>query len=142
MEWRTELAKVGSIRTLMLLTAAVGLFFVYLFQDVFSPSFWGGQVHPNMDFCIRKVVRVSLNDALMVVLVGAWFNDKQINSIAYKIVLLDLLILVPLYLSAKLYFEGPGEISSPLLSHLHRIIVNPIILALLIPAVYLQRIGK
>jgi exosortase F-associated protein len=51
----------------------------------------------------------------------------------------EVLVLLPLYLWAKLSIEGPSEISSPLLSPIHRMIVNPLLMIVLIAALYYQQ---
>jgi hypothetical protein len=59
--------------------------------------------------------------------------------LAVFIQLIDLVVLLPIYLLIKLAMEGDEEISSPLLSQFHRLIVNPTLMILLLPAIYFQR---
>jgi len=44
----------------------------------------------------------------------------------------EFFILLPIYFIMKLSLEGDSEISSPLLSQLHRMIVNPLLMIILI----------
>jgi len=46
--------------------------------------------------------------------------------------LAELFILLPVYFALKISLEGDAEISSPLLSQLHRMIVNPLLMLVLI----------
>lgn len=78
----------------------------------------------------------------MLIFISAWFKDRRVTKLAIAIQLIDGLILLPTYLAIKLWMEGPSEISAPLLSQFHRIIVNPILMILLIPATYFQRISN
>lgn len=102
----------------------------------------GWNLSEQNEFIARKVLRVFLNDLFMLVFIAAWFKDSRVTRLAILIQLVDSLILLPLYLVVKLNVEGPGEISAPLLSQFHRMIINPTLMILLIPAVYFQRYSK
>ena len=113
---------------------------VFLFQQVdFLSWLVSKEDHPNSHFAAMRLVRVLINDVSMLLLLMAWFNSRSVIKLAFAIQLIDLFILLPLYLGFKLYSEGNSEISSPLLSQFHRLIVNPTLMILLIPAVYFQR---
>lgn len=124
----------------MIAAAIGGLAFIFLFQSIDVLSFCRScSFHPYTHFVVKKSLRVILNDTCMLLLIHALFRDPAVTRLAWYIQLVDTLILLPLYLFVKLYFEGDSEISSPLLSQLHRLIVNPTLMVLLIPAVYYQR---
>jgi exosortase F-associated protein len=138
----TELIK--SPRRLWLLAlAVVGLGAMFLFQgfDWLSVLF-GIETHPYAHFAVKRFMRLFINDSFMLLLIYAWFDDKSITQLAWKLQLVDTFILLPLYLVIKLYLEGDSEISSPLLSQFHRLIVNPTLMILLIPGVYFQRMSS
>lgn len=120
----------------LLLTGVMGIVMVFLFQDFSFLEFL--TLTETKCFVVRKFLRVVLNDLFMLLIISAWFRDKRITRLAIFIQLIDGLMLLPLYLVIKLNMEGPTEISSPLLSQFHRIIVNPTLMILLIPAVYFQ----
>lgn len=118
--------------------AVIALIALYLFQrfnyaELFSASF-------NLDtqFVINKTVRFLLNDLMVILLIFALFNNKKLLKVAFVIQLFELLIILPFYFYFKLSLEGPTELSSPLFSFVHRIVVNPIIMLLLIPAFWFQ----
>jgi exosortase F-associated protein len=123
-----------------LLAAILGLSVSYLFQDVDVISFFARPVHPFIHFIIRKMIRVIINDTCLLILIHLWFADKGITRLAWKVQLIDTFILLPVYLIVKLSMEGDNEISSPLLSQLHRLIVNPTLMILIIPGIYFQRL--
>ena len=125
-----------------IIVALVGLTASFILQQVNILARLSFEVDPYTDFITRKVVRVIVNDLCMLLLIHAWFDDKAITRLAWKIQLIDTLILLPIYLTLKLTIEGDSELSSPLLSQLHRLIVNPTLMILLIPAVYFQRLMK
>ena len=78
----------------------------------------------------------------MLLILWAWFKDPFVTRLAIWIQLIDVFILLPVYLYFKLSMEGISEISMPVLSQLHRLIVNPTLMILLIPAVYFQKYSQ
>ncbi len=124
----------------LLLIGATGIALTFLFQDFyFSEELVNDEV---TRFIFRKTLRVLLNDVFMLLIIYAWFNDRQVTRLALFIQLVDGAVLLPLYLILKLTIEGSSEISSPLLSQLHRLIINPTLMILLIPAIYFQRLAR
>lgn len=85
-------------------------------------------------------MRVVVNDISLLLIIHVWFGTTQITKLALNVLLIDTLVLLPLYLILKLSLEGDSEISSPLLSQLHRVIVNPTLMILIIPGVYFHRL--
>lgn len=130
-------------RIVLLVIGPIGLISVFLFQHFDVASFFvQREVSPNANFAINRAIRLLLNDAFMLMLVIGWFYDRSITKLALFVQIIDFLILLPIYLFFKLSWEGNSEISSPLLSQFHRLIVNPTLMILLFPAVYFQRITK
>ncbi len=120
--------------------AIVGLALIFLFQRVDILNICGScTFHPYTHFVVKKALRVILNDSFMLLFIHALFMDRSVTRLAWYIQLVDTLVLLPIYLVVKLSYEGDAEISIPLLSQLHRLIVNPTLMVLLIPAVYYQR---
>lgn len=127
-------------RIALMAVAVVGLALVFLFQGVDMLSLCSScSFHPYTHFAVRKILRVLFNDTFMLLFIHALFRDPSVTRLAWYVQLVDTLILLPIYLFVKLYYEGDAEISMPLLSQLHRLIVNPTLMVLLIPAVYYQR---
>jgi exosortase F-associated protein len=118
----------------------VGIVFVYLFQDF--PFLATLIVSEQGLFVGRKLLRVILNDLFMLLFIAVWFKDKQVTRLALLIQLIDSFVLLPIYLYYKLSTEGVSEISDPFLSQFHRLIINPTLMILLIPAVYFQKISS
>lgn len=73
-----------------------------------------------------------VNDIACLLLVAAIFNKPSYLRLSAWIFLTELLVLLPIYFVLKLTLEGDSEISSPLLSQLHRMIVNPLLMIVLI----------
>lgn len=122
-------------------TAFVGLASIYLFQYTdFLLLVSGIRFAPEYHFISNRVVRIFVNDTCMLALIYALFRDPSIVRLAFYIQLVDLLVLFPLYLLLKMPVEGTSELSSPFLSQLHRLIVNPTLMLLLIGGIYYQRL--
>jgi len=117
----------------------MGIAATFLFQDF---SFLNDlNISEEGHFILRKTLRVVLNDFFMLLFMVAWFKDRKVTQLAIAIQLIDGLLLLPVYLYIKLSWEGTSEISAPLLSQLHRLIINPTLMILLIPAVYFQKLS-
>lgn len=93
----------------------------------------------NAQFIFNRTLRFLINDLSVILLIYVIFESRGLVRIAFFIQLFGLFVILPLYFYFKLTLEGPSEISSPLLSFIHRIIVNPILMLLLIPAFYYQK---
>lgn len=123
--------------------AILGLVLVFILQHTdFLHIVSRSSFKPELHFIVNRTVRIFLNDTFMLLLLYALFADKSIIKLALVIQAIDVLILFPLYLLFKLPAEGASEISSPLLSQFHRLIVNPTLMILLIPAIYYQKFIK
>ena len=126
-------------RALYSIISIFTLIALYLFQRFNYAELVSLSFSSNTQFIINKTIRFIFNDLAVILLIHAIFNNKGLLKIAFSIQLLELLFILPLYFYIKLSFEGPTELSSPLLSFVHRIVVNPIIMLLLIPAFWFQQ---
>src|SRR4051812_44327799 len=102
----------------------------YLFQQTDFSVFLG--VGSNSKFVINKLIRFLVNDFACLMLIAAIFRNQQYVRFGFRIFLIELFLLLPLYFVLKLSWEGNSEISSPLLSQMHRMIVNPLLMIVLI----------
>ncbi len=128
----------GTKRILFSILSITTLIALYVFQrfnyaELISTSFL-----PNTQFIINRTIRFFFNDLSVILLIYAIYQNKALLKIAFGIQLLEMLVILPIYFYLKLSTEGPTELSSPLLSFVHRIVVNPIIMLLLIPAFWFQ----
>ena len=92
----------------------------------------------NTQFIFNRTLRFLINDLSVILLIYVIFESRGLVKIAFLVQIIGLFVVLPCYFYFKLMLEGPSEISSPLLSFVHRIIVNPILMLLLIPAFYYQ----
>lgn len=95
---------------------------------------------PDTIFIVNKSFRLIINDVCCMALIDAWFRDRKYLTISFYLFLIEAFFLLPVYFVVKLTFEGDTEISSPLLSQVHRLIVNPLLMFLLMVGFVYQRI--
>lgn len=93
----------------------------------------------NFQFIFNRTLRFLINDISVILLIYVLFESRGLVKIAFFVQLFGLFIVLPIYFYFKLTLEGPSELSSPLLSFIHRVVVNPILMLLLIPAFYYQQ---
>lgn len=130
-----------SKKIVLVIISLIGLFSIYILQDYLDLSLYTNAIESKSAiFVFKKTVRLVLNDTCMLLLIYAWFQDNKITKTAVFIQAIDTFVLLPIYLILKLVLEGDTEISSPLLSQLHRLIVNPTLMILYIPAIYYHKL--
>lgn len=95
---------------------------------------------PNTIFMVNKTIRLVLNDVACMVLIYTWFKERKYLTLSFYLFLVEVFLLLPIYFIVKLSLEGDSEISSPLLSQIHRLIVNPLLMFLLMVGFIYQRV--
>ena len=101
-----------------------------------------GQSNPHWPytaFVVNKVIRFLINDVICMFFIYVLFEEKKYLRVAFYVFLVELLIILPLYFWIKLSLEGDSELSSPLLSQIHRLIINPTLMILLIVSFLYQK---
>lgn len=114
---------------------------MYVFQRVdFLKMLTAGSTdfHPYTYFIVNKSIRFLINDLCCILIVTACFREQKYLRAAVIVFIIEILIILPVYFSIKLTLEGDSEISSPLLSQIHRLIVNPILMIVLIFSFFYQ----
>ncbi len=134
-------SKIGAKRWAVVCLSIIALFLIYVFQRINLAGFLlaGFSPHPNTIFIINKTIRLVLNDICCFAIIWAIFQEKKYLQIAFYVLLLEVLVILPVYFGIKLSLEGDSEISSPLLSQIHRLIVNPTLMLLLMVGFFYQR---
>lgn len=124
------------IHRITLVGCIIGLVLFYVFQKnimgIFDPTMGPG----FSTFLVKKTVRFLVNDFLMIGIIYGLFNKKEFVHLALLVQLLGLVFLLLPYLILK---YNMGAYNGPLISFLHRLVLNPLLLILLIPALYLQQ---
>lgn len=123
------------------------LVLVYLFQRVSYASVLN-EVLPevfqiansNTIFIVNKTVRLIMNDLACMIMIYSVFQKRMYLKASLYLFLVELFVMLPVYLIVKLNLEGTSELSSPLLSQIHRLIVNPLLMFLLMIGFVYQRL--
>ncbi len=123
------------IRIVVGVFSVVGLVLVFLFQrqDVaillgVEENFWR--------FIINRSIRFIINDVLAILLIYSLFFERKYVLFAVWVQLLGMVFVLFPYFIIKFNFPG---YNGPLVSFLHRLVLNPTLLLLLIPAFYYQK---
>jgi exosortase F-associated protein len=119
--------------------AVAGLLVLFVFQktDVMGAIF---QVQePRLNFIGNRSIRFVLNDILAIALLYALFAERKYVVFALWVQLFGFLFLLVPYFFIRFNFPA---YNGPLINFLHRIILNPILILLLIPAFYSQQKRK
>jgi exosortase F-associated protein len=122
------------------LLSLTGLVIVFLFQRLDVATMLGVGGADINRFLVNRTVRFLLNDAFAIGLIYALFMERKYVIFALYVQAAGVILFLIPYFILKLYFQS---YNGPLISFLHRIILNPTLLMLLIPAFYYQRyLGK
>jgi len=129
----SQLSKRKSI--LLAVVSISGLVLLFLFQRYDVAGRIGVDNH-YAKFIVNRSLRFLINDGLAILLIYALFYERKYVVFSIWVqVFGTLFILIPYFI---LKFNFPSY-NGPLVSFLHRLILNPTLLLLLIPAFYYQR---
>ena len=113
----------------------LGLVIVFLFQRFDIAGLFGIDTHIHR-FLINRTIRFLLNDAFAIGLIYALFPERKYVIFSLYVQVAGVILFLIPYFILKVYFPS---YNGPLISFLHRLILNPTLLILLIPAFYYQR---
>lgn len=124
-----------NLRLVLVFISLSGLVLVFLFQRLDIASMLG--IETNIwKFIINRSIRFLLNDFLAILLIYALFYKRKFVVFAIVVQVFGMLfILIPYFI---IKYQYPGY-NGPLISFLHRLVLNPMLVLLLIPAFYYQR---
>lgn len=111
-----------------------GLVFVYLFQRQIQASYHILNLSDYQVFIAGRTTRFILNDLFMILLIYGIFQKKKYVIFAFYVQLAGIFFVLVPYLTIKYYTSYNG----PLISFLHRLVINPLLMLLLIPAFFYQ----
>ena len=112
--------------------------FFYFFIRIFPT---GSILHtPAKAFIFNKTFRLIVNDFACLIIIFAIFREKKYFQVALYVFLFEAMVMLPLYFLIKLQTEGSSETSSPLLSQIHRLVVNPTLMIILIISFFYQKL--
>jgi exosortase F-associated protein len=115
---------------------SLGLLLVFLFQRVDVAGAIGLAQTNIGRFLVNRTIRFLINDALAIGLIYALFATRKYVIFAIYVQIFGVVAFLLPYFVLKIYFPS---YNGPYLNFLHRLILNPTLLALLIPAFYYQK---
>jgi len=86
-------------------------------------------------FILNKVFRYLLNDLCGILIVYGLFQRKEFIKLSFYIMLFGLIFILPIYFI--LVFNFFTQVF-PFLNHIHRLVMNPVLMLIIIPAFYYQ----
>lgn len=113
----------------------LGLVAVFLFQRVDVAALLGVEDN-TLRFFVNRTIRFLLNDAFTIGVIYALFIERKYIIFSLWVQLAGVVFFLLPYFVLKIYWP---TYNGPLISYLHRLILNPTLLILLIPAFYFQR---
>jgi len=130
----------------LVLIGIVGLVLIYVFQmELFYDPLNSFRFNPKnpqspeidaWKLVFSKTIRYILNDSFALLVIWGLFENKKYMKFAVAIFMIGFLVLLPVYLFlvTNFYLE-----TQSFLNHLHRLVLNPALIMLLIPAFYYQQ---
>ena len=133
-------------RKLAVVFGFIGLALVYvgqkkLFYDPFLDFIYNpvSDNYPDLaigKYVFSKILRFLANDGLAILIIYGFFGPGKYVKFAAYILLFGLVVLLPIYLVLVIYFY---QDTYSFLNHLHRLVLNPVLMMLLVPAFYSQK---
>ena len=124
-----------AVRSGYVITGAALILFIFLFQQqLFTvPNPVEGR---EWTWFFQKSARFLVNDFAVILMIYGLFYEKKYLKLGFYVQVFELLFLLTPYLVIKLQFPF---YNGPLISHLHRLVVNPLLMLMLIPIIYYQK---
>ena len=114
----------------------LGLLLVFLFQRVDIAGLMGVSDAGIVRFLVNRTIRFLVNDAFTIGLIYALSTTRKYVIFAIYVQLFGLIMFLIPYFILKIYYPAYNGLY---LNFLHRLILNPTLLLLLIPAFYYQK---
>ena len=108
----------------------------YLFQKPIMEWLTPDQLEGYTAFSVKKVIRFIINDIMMIGVIYGLFGRVEYVKVAVVVQVFGLIFLLIPYLLLKYYLGG---YNGPMISFLHRLVLNPLLMILLIPALYFHK---
>jgi exosortase F-associated protein len=126
----------ATLRVLVGLLSVSALIIIYLFQQTDIAAKIGIRGSAIDHFLFNRTIRFLLNDLFAIGLIFSLFVERKFVLFSVYVQLAGLVLFLIPYFILKIQFPA---YNGPLISFLHRLILNPTLLLLLIPAFYYQK---
>jgi len=125
-----------SLRIFIGVLSVIGLVLVFLLQRVDIATMVGVGNAAIDRFLFNRTIRFLLNDAFTLGLIYALFVERKYIIFSLYVQVAGVVFFLLPYFVLKIYFPS---YNGPMISFLHRLVMNPTLLMLLIPAFYYQK---
>lgn len=125
----------NGVRWLLGIFAVLALLAIFVFQRFDFASLLGFSGPKITSFIVNRSIRFLLNDFFAILLIYALFNERKFVVFSIWVQLAGTLLFLVPYFILKIQYP---DYNGPLINFLHRLILNPTLLLLLIPAFYFQ----
>lgn len=124
-----------SLRWLIGAVSVIALLLIFLFQRIDIAEITGLATSSLSRFLINRTIRFLLNDIFAIGLIYALFANRRYVVFAIWVQVIGMVLFLFPYFVLKIYYPN---YNGPMINFLHRLILNPTLLLLLIPALYVQ----
>lgn len=118
------------------LFSIAGLILIFLFQQTDVAGLLNLPFSSLGKFIFNRSIRFLCNDGLTVLLIYVLFREMKYVWFAVYVQLFGLLFVLLPYFIIKVYYP---LYNGPMINFVHRLVLNPLILMLLIPAFFYQK---
>ncbi|WP_296621379.1 exosortase F system-associated protein [Marivirga sp.] len=126
------------LRVFLIAISLTGLGVIFLGQRFDYSFFISDNLNAQNQFIINRIIRFLLNDNLVLLLIYGLFYDRKYVKFGLAVEAFGFFfLLIPYFI---LRFNTP--IDHMYISFIHRLIINPTLMVLLIPAIYIQELQK
>ncbi len=127
-----------SLRVVLIVISCISLGIVFLGQRWDYSAIFGLNSNHQVQFIFNRIFRFLINDNLVLLLIYAIFYDKKYVKFGLAVEAVGFFFLLIPYFILKYSFE----VNPMYISFIHRLIINPTLMVLLIPAIYIQQNTK
>jgi exosortase F-associated protein len=121
-------------RIIMIAFAITGLSLTFIFQRIDCSQIFSGITTESGKFIFNRTLRFLLNDNLMLLMIYGLFYNRRYLKFALMVEVFGFCFLLLPYFILRYY----TDIDPMYISFIHRLIVNPTLMILLVPALYIQ----
>ncbi|SMG11089.1 exosortase F-associated protein [Marivirga sericea] len=124
-----------SLRVSLILISLIGLGVIFIVQRFNYSILFFDSLSGENKFIFNRGIRFLLNDNLVLLLIYALFYDKKYVKFGLAVEGVGFFfLLIPYFI-----LRFSTDIDHMYISFIHRLIINPTLMVLLIPAIYIQR---
>lgn len=127
-----------SFRLLLITFSLFGLGIIFIGQHFDYSAILFSEMSSEWRFIFNRSIRFLLNDNLTLLLIYALFYERKYVKFGLAVELFGFLFLLIPYFILRYEFA----INYMYISFIHRLIINPTLMLLLIPAIYIQQSKK